>query len=43
MENEEYKSLLQDEKKPLVNKALTTVYPPASTIKMLVSTFGFGK
>ena len=37
MDNDEYKSLLQDEKKPLVNKALTTVYPPASTIKMLVA------
>jgi len=37
MNEDEYKSLQNDERKPLVNKALTTVYPPASTIKMLVA------
>jgi Cell division protein FtsI/penicillin-binding protein 2 len=37
MSEDEFKVLNKDEQKPLVNKALTTVYPPASTIKMLVA------
>jgi len=37
MSHEEYKLLLEDEKKPLINKAVTAVYPPASTFKMIVA------
>ena len=37
MSDDEFKVLTKDEKKPLVNKALSTLYPPASTIKMLVA------
>jgi penicillin-binding protein 2 len=33
----EYKSYLKNEKKPLSNKALSALYPPGSTIKMLVT------
>ena len=32
----EYDSYIKDEKKPLANKALSSLYPPGSTIKMLV-------
>ena len=37
MSHDEYKSLQNDERKPLINKAVTSVYPPASTVKMLVA------
>jgi len=37
MSHDEYRSLQNDERKPLINKALTSVYPPASTVKMLVA------
>jgi penicillin-binding protein 2 len=37
MSHEKYKLLLEDEKKPLINKALTATYPPASTFKMIVA------
>ena len=37
MNEDEFKSLQSDERKPLINKALTSTYPPASTIKMLVA------
>jgi len=33
----EYKKYLRDEKKPLSNKALSSQYPPGSTLKMLVA------
>jgi len=33
----EYKKYLKDEKKPLSNKALSSQYPPGSTLKMLVA------
>ena len=33
----EYKKYLRDEKKPLNNKALSSQYPPGSTLKMLVA------
>jgi len=37
MSHEKYKLLLEDEKKPLINKALTATYPPASAFKMIVA------
>ena len=37
MSHDEYRSLQNDERKPLINKAVTSVYPPASTVKMLVA------
>ncbi len=37
MSHDEYKSLQNDERKPLINKAVTSAYPPASTVKMLVA------
>jgi penicillin-binding protein 2 len=37
MSHEEYKLLSEDEKKPLINKALSATYPPASTFKMIVA------
>jgi len=33
----QYKKYLRDEKKPLSNKALSSQYPPGSTLKMLVA------
>jgi penicillin-binding protein 2 len=33
----EYKKYVRDEKKPLSNKALSSQYPPGSTLKMLVA------
>ena len=33
----EYKKYIKDEKKPLSNKALSSQYPPGSTLKMLVA------
>ena len=33
----DYDVLKKNEKKPLVNKAMTTTYPPASTFKMIVA------
>ena len=33
----EYKKYLRDQKKPLSNKALSSQYPPGSTLKMLVA------
>jgi penicillin-binding protein 2 len=37
MSYKEYRLLTEDEKKPLINKALTATYPPASTFKMIVA------
>jgi penicillin-binding protein 2 len=37
MSHKEYRLLTEDEKKPLINKALTATYPPASTFKMIVA------
>ena len=37
MSYEEYRLLSEDKKKPLINKALTSTYPPASTFKMIVA------
>jgi penicillin-binding protein 2 len=34
----EWKMLAQDERHPLINKALNGLYPPGSTFKMVVST-----
>ncbi len=33
----QYKKYLKNEKKPLINKALSSQYPPGSTLKMLVA------
>ena len=35
--HEDYNKLKVDEKKPLINKALSSSYPPGSTIKMIVA------
>ena len=35
--HEDYNKLKADEKRPLVNKALSSSYPPGSTIKMIVA------
>ena len=37
MSHKDYKTLSEDEKKPLTNKVLTSTYPPASTFKMIVA------
>jgi len=37
MSRKEYKLLLEDEKKPLINRTLTATYSPASTFKMIVA------
>jgi penicillin-binding protein 2 len=36
----EYQALINDPKKPLYNRAIAGVYPPGSTIKMLMATAG---
>ena len=35
--NFEFKKYLKNEKKPLSNKSLSSLYPPGSTLKMLVA------
>lgn len=38
--SQEYQRLVQDPKKPLFNRAISGIYPPGSTIKMLVASAG---